>query len=42
VELEFIRIRVYLNLNSITLGVITLDFICLYFYLKAIWPIMNI
>jgi len=42
VELEFIRIRVYLNLNIRTLGVITLGFICLFFYLKAIWSLMNI
>jgi hypothetical protein len=48
-ELEFIRIRlgkirikVYLNLNIRTLGVITLGFICLYFHLKAIWSLMNI
>jgi hypothetical protein len=49
VEFEFIkirlgkiRIRVYLNLNIRTLSVITLGFICLYFYLKVIWSLMNI
>jgi hypothetical protein len=37
-----IMIRVYLYLNIRTLGIITLDFIYLYFYLKAIWLLMRI
>lgn len=41
IRLDNIRIRVFLNLNIRTLGIIILDFIYLYFYLKTIWLLIR-